>query len=29
MINQYDVVADAIHVADVDEAYGVYAADDE
>ena len=30
MINPYDVVVDdVIHVADIDEAYGTYAADDE
>ena len=29
MINPYDVVVDVIHVADMDEAYGTYAADDE
>ena len=29
VINPYDVVVDVIHVADMDEAYGTYAADDE
>ena len=29
MINSYDVVTDVIYVADMDEAYGTYAADDE
>ena len=29
MINPYGVVVDVIHVADMDEAYGTYAADDE
>ena len=29
MINSYDFVVDVIHVADMDEAYGTYAADDE
>ena len=29
MINSYDVVVDVIHVADMDEAYGTFAADDE
>ena len=29
MINPYSVVVDVIHVADMDEAYGTYAADDE
>ena len=29
MINPYDVIVDVIHVADMDEAYGTYAADDE
>ena len=28
-IYPYDVVVDVIHVADMDEAYGTYAADDE
>ena len=29
MINPYDVVVDVIHVADMDEAYGTYAAADD
>ena len=29
MINPYDVVVDVIHVADMDEAYGTFAAYDE
>ena len=29
MINPYSVVVDVVHVADMDEAYGTYAADDE
>ena len=29
MVNPYDVVVDVIHAADMDEAYGTYAADDE
>ena len=29
MINPYDVVADVIHAADMDEAYGTYVVDDE
>ena len=29
MVNQYDAVVDVIHVADMDEAYGTYAVDDE
>ena len=28
-MSPYDVVVDVIHVADMDEAYGTYAADDE